>query len=54
MSPFMSFERFSELRKKNPPFVVQIAAHDGKFHDPLYHYFKEEGWRGLLVERCYT
>lgn len=50
MSYFMSFERYSEMRRDNPPFVVQIGAHDGKFHDPLYHYFKEKGWYGLLVE----
>ncbi|HEY4033253.1 MAG TPA: FkbM family methyltransferase [Ktedonobacteraceae bacterium] len=46
----MSFERYSEMRRDNPPFVVQIGAHDGKFQDPLYHYFKAEGWYGLLVE----
>lgn len=33
-----------------PLTVVQIGVHDGVTHDPLYRYFCDHGWTGVLVE----
>ncbi len=35
---------------KREVFCIQIGANDGKINDPLYHYFDQYGWKGLLVE----
>ncbi len=31
-------------------FCFQVGANDGKNNDPVYKYFKDFGWKGLLVE----
>lgn len=38
------------VAKDHDFFFVQVGAHDGKKHDPIHHYVKRLGWRGLLIE----
>ena len=40
----------AESKKIEDFTFVQIGAHDGKKHDPIYRFVKKLGWRGLLVE----
>ena len=37
-------------RWKRPVFFLQIGAADGRRFDPIYHFVRRYGWRGILVE----
>lgn len=39
--------------KQQPVFCFQVGANDGKNNDPVHVYFKDYGWKGLLVEPQY-
>lgn len=39
-----------QKRQRKQVFCLQIGANDGKSNDPVYPYFADYGWRGLLVE----
>ena len=31
-------------------FCFQVGANDGRTNDPVHKYFRDYGWKGLLVE----
>jgi FkbM family methyltransferase len=39
---------FNYLNKIN--YFVQVGAHDGKMHDPLYSLLSKNNWNGVLIE----
>jgi len=43
---------FAQIKKSEGKniFCFQIGANDGKNNDPVYKYFKDYNWKGLLVE----
>lgn len=48
-----AFLRYYALRKRRlneDVFCLQVGANDGKVNDPVHVYFRDFGWRGLLVE----
>lgn len=37
-------------KRRTPVFFIQIGAADGRRADPIHHFVKRYGWRGILVE----
>ena len=40
-----TFNHFNEIN-----FFIQVGAHDGMMHDPLYFFLSDNEWNGILIE----
>lgn len=47
---FLRFYAESKKKKGESVFCFQVGANDGKTNDPVYEYFRDYNWKGLLVE----
>ncbi len=47
---FLRYYADSKKKKGEKVFCFQVGANDGKTNDPVYRYFAEYDWSGLLVE----
>lgn len=51
LSAFMYLDDWLSGLGKDPDFFfVQIGANDGLRNDPIHHYVRKYGWKGILVE----
>jgi FkbM family methyltransferase len=47
---FLRFYARSKKSKNQNVMCLQVGANDGKINDPVYEYFTNYGWKGILVE----
>jgi FkbM family methyltransferase len=50
MEDFLHFYAESKRSKGEEVFCFQVGANDGKINDPVHVYFRDYGWKGLLLE----
>jgi FkbM family methyltransferase len=47
---FLDYYADQKKKKGEDVFCFQVGANDGKTNDPVHKYFRDYGWKGLLVE----
>ena len=47
---FLDYYAESMKKKSCEVFCFQVGANDGRTNDPVHKYFRDYGWKGLLVE----